>query len=110
MATGLILRTDGRGSHMRISVGPLITTVAGLISRITAGPGFPGAIWTGVQHGYPGGPVAIMSAGLRCRRAVQGLFIKDCPSVARWISSSISALSIITFSTPVLSVSRFYAI
>src|SRR5436189_829535 len=46
-ATGLIRITVGRGFLTRTSAGPRITTVAGLISPITAGRGPREPTWTG---------------------------------------------------------------
>src|SRR5436309_12504030 len=82
--TGALTRTDigptritvGHGSATKTSAGPRITTVAGPVLRTTAGSGSPGRIWIGDRPGSHGEPVAITSAGRRCRHAVQALFMK----------------------------------
>src|SRR5205809_6839432 len=68
-AIGLTPIWVGRGFPMRTSAGPPITMAGGHSWPITAGFGFPAALWTGDQPGFPGERGAIMSAGRRCLRA-----------------------------------------
>src|SRR5215468_1108649 len=77
--------TDGLGSAMRISVGPLITTVAGPILRITVGFGFRGKTWIGDRPGSHGAPVAITSVGRLCLRTGRASCMKGSPSVGTWM-------------------------
>src|SRR5438046_9191401 len=90
MATGPTPMTVGHGFLMKISAGQPTITGAGLTWLITAGSGFPAAIWIGGRLGFPGEPVATMSDGRPCRRAGRELFIQEGLSALAWTSSSIS--------------------
>src|SRR5881227_2958289 len=105
MATGPTPMTVGHGSLMKISAGQLTITGAGLTWLITAGSGFPAAIWIGGRLGFPGEPVATMSDGRPCRRADQALLMRASPLVLALTSSSISVRPITILSMLVLSVS-----
>ena len=83
--TGRTPITVGRGSATRISVGLLITTGAGPISRTTVGFGFRETTWIGDRPGSHGGLVAITSAGRLCLHAGRALFMKDNPSAGMWM-------------------------
>src|SRR5205823_7454425 len=105
MATGPTPMTVGHGFLMKISAGQPTITGAGLTWLITAGSGFPAAIWIGGRLGFPGEPVAITLAGRPCRRAGRELFIQEGLSALAWTSSSISVRPITILSMLVLSVS-----
>src|SRR5438552_5014054 len=97
---------DGPGSVTRISVGQRITTVAGRISRITAGSGFREAILIGDRPGSRGEPVAITLAGRLCLHAARASFTKGSQSARAWTLNTISDRNITIFVTFVSLVNR----
>src|SRR4051794_26975600 len=66
-ATGSGATRDGPGSRTNPTVGRPITTVAGIRTLRSAGPGSPAT--TGLRPGSPGRKGTTTSAGLRCPRA-----------------------------------------
>src|SRR5205814_9102758 len=89
MATGPTPMTVGHGFLMKISAWQPTITGAGLTWLITAGSGFPAAIWIGGRPGIPGEPVATMSAGRPCRRAGRASFIQEGLASLGWTPSPI---------------------
>src|SRR5205814_2806515 len=90
MATGPTPMTVGHGFLMKISAWQPTITGAGLTWLITAGSGFPAAIWIGGRLGFPGEPVATMWDGRLCRRAGRELFFQEGLSALAWTSSLIT--------------------